>query len=68
MMPLLSGEEVCKAIRKDVNFDAMPIIMLTAKGGDVNKVLGRVLGADEYMTKPFEGNELLQKIEELLSR
>ena len=68
MMPKMTGEEVCRELRKDGQFDGMPVIMLTAKTGDVDKVLGRVLGADEYMTKPFEGNELLCKIEELLMR
>jgi DNA-binding response OmpR family regulator len=68
MMPKMTGEEVCRELRKDDQFDGMPVIMLTAKSGDADRVIGRVLGADEYMTKPFEGSELLGKIEELLTR
>ena len=50
MLPKLSGFEVCQAIRE---FSEMPIIMLTAKGDDMDKILGLEYGADDYITKPF---------------
>ena len=50
MLPKMDGFEVCKAIRE---FSNMPIIMLTAKGGDMDKILGLEYGADDYITKPF---------------
>lgn len=63
-LPKLSGEEVCRAIREDRNkrFAAVPIIMLTGKTDDVDHVIGRVLGANIYMTKPFQAKTLLEEI------
>jgi DNA-binding response OmpR family regulator len=66
MMPGKSGYDVCQAIRsqdKDV-----PVIMLTAKGEEIDKVLGLRLGADDYVTKPFGVNELLARIAAVLRR
>ena len=67
-LPKLSGEEVCKAIREDSNkkFASIPIIMLTAKDEDADRVIGKVIGANAYITKPFEPKILLSKIKELL--
>lgn len=67
-LPKLSGEEVCKAIRedKDKSFAKTPIIMLTAKNSDVDRVIGKVIGADSYLTKPFVAKELLAEIQTLL--
>lgn len=65
MMPQGDGYEVCKAIEKD---RAMGIIMLTAKTGLIDKVLGLELGADDYLTKPFEMMELLARIKSLCRR
>ncbi len=67
MLPELSGEDVCKAIREDDDegFAKTPIIILTAKGGEVDKILGKVIGANHYMTKPFDPETLLTKVREL---
>ena len=59
MLPKLNGFEVCQAIRE---FSEMPIIMLTAKGDDMDKILGLDYGADDYITKPFGGGELLARV------
>lgn len=66
-LPELQGEEVCKEIRKDKKTSGTLIIMLTAKDSDVDRVVGRVIGADCYMTKPFELDELGSRIKELLA-
>lgn len=60
MLPEMDGLEVCRKLRqKNIN---VPIIMLTAKGGEIDKVVGLELGADDYMTKPFSIRELLARI------
>ena len=59
MMPILDGIEVCRQIRK---FSQVPIIMLTAKEEEVDKVLGFELGADDYITKPFGMRELIARV------
>ncbi|PIQ88622.1 MAG: hypothetical protein COV72_07365 [Candidatus Omnitrophica bacterium CG11_big_fil_rev_8_21_14_0_20_42_13] len=66
MLPELSGEEVCKEIRRNESIAKVPIIMLTAKDTDTDRVVGRVIGADSYMTKPFEIEELLREINRLI--
>ncbi|MBI4432524.1 MAG: response regulator [Candidatus Omnitrophica bacterium] len=68
MLPKFCGEEVCKAIREDRNklFSRVPIIMLTAKGSDVDHVIGKVIGANEYVTKPFSAEDLVEKIARLV--
>jgi len=60
MMPSKSGYDVCRAIRSQD--ERVPIIMLTAKGQEIDKVVGLQLGADDYVTKPFGVNELLARI------
>jgi len=65
-LPKLIGEEVCREIRKDRLILDTPIIMLTAKKSEVDRIIGRVIGADYYMTKPFDFVELLGKIHDLL--
>lgn len=65
MLPGLDGFEVCRQIRKKLE---IPIIMLTAKGDDIDKVLGLELGADDYMTKPFNPRELIARIKAILRR
>jgi two-component system response regulator RegX3 len=67
MLPGLPGEEVCKELRTYENISGVPIIILTAKNTDVDKVICRVIGADCYITKPFNMDELLAKIGSLLS-
>jgi DNA-binding response OmpR family regulator len=66
MMPLLDGLEVCKALR--AKGDATPILMLTAKSTELDRVLGLELGADDYLTKPFSMAELLARVKALLRR
>ena len=65
MLPEMDGFEVCKAIRRDYR---MPIIMLTAKADLMDKVVGLELGADDYLTKPFEPRELVARIHSVLRR
>lgn len=68
MLPGIDGYEVCKEIRKDNSISSMPIIMLTAKGDEFDKVLGLELGADDYLTKPFSVRELLARVKAILRR
>ncbi len=65
MLPEIDGYEVCRRIRE---FSETPIIMLTAKVEDVDKVKGLKLGADDYLTKPFSAQELLARVEAVLRR
>ncbi|ALB02600.1 MULTISPECIES: response regulator transcription factor [Kocuria] len=65
MLPGLSGTEVCKALRQRSN---VPIIMLTAKDAEIDKVLGLELGADDYVTKPYSSRELVARIRAVLRR
>jgi DNA-binding response OmpR family regulator len=66
MMPKLSGYDLCRAIRKEN--DALPILMLSAKSEEIDKVLGLELGADDYITKPFGVRELLARVSAALRR
>jgi len=66
MLPKMSGFDVCKNVRKKGN--NTPIILLTAKGEEIDKVLGLELGADDYVTKPFSLRELLARIKAVLRR
>jgi len=68
MIPKLPGEEVCKALRESFNEELVkiPIIMLTGKDSIVDKVLGKVIGADAYLTKPYEFSDLLEEIKRIL--
>jgi len=66
MMPKMSGLDVCREIRKAGN--SVPIIMLTARGQEIDKVLGLKLGADDYVTKPFGFLELMARVEAVLRR
>jgi len=66
MLPGMPGEEICRELRKDEKYAALPIIMLTAKGTDAEWVRGMVLGANYYITKPFEMDDLLSTIQLLL--
>ncbi len=65
MLPKLSGFEVCRILRKDTN---IPIMMLTARTEEVDKIVGLEIGADDYMTKPFSMRELLARIRAMLRR
>ena len=68
MLPSVDGLEVCKILRRDPATSGLPIIMLTAKAGEIDRVLGLELGADDYVTKPFSPRELVLRIKNLLSR
>ena len=68
MLPDLSGIEICKNIRKDNSFKYLPVIMLTAKGEEEDKIKGLDSGVDDYLTKPFSFNELMARIKAVLRR
>ncbi|SPF32118.1 Alkaline phosphatase synthesis transcriptional regulatory protein PhoP [Candidatus Desulfosporosinus infrequens] len=68
MLPGMDGLEICRKLRAIPKFQQIPIIMLTAKGEEIDKVVGLELGADDYMTKPFSPRELLARIKARLRR
>ncbi|MDD5692759.1 MAG: response regulator transcription factor [Candidatus Omnitrophica bacterium] len=68
MLPGIDGLEVCKALKKETKTASIPIIMLTAKGQESDKVVGLELGADDYITKPFSPRELVARIKAVLRR
>src|SRR3954471_5868660 len=65
MLPRVDGWEVCRRLRKESN---VPVIMLTARDEDVDKIVGLELGADDYVTKPFNPRELVARIKAVLRR
>lgn len=68
MLPDMDGLEICKLIRGNKNTSHIPIIMLTAKGEETDKILGLELGADDYVTKPFSPRELVARVKAVLRR
>jgi len=68
MLPKLSGTEVCKTLKKNEETANIPIIMLTAKTEEIDRVLGFELGADDYVTKPFSPRELVLRVKAVLKR
>ena len=68
MLPGIDGLEVCKTIKSNSKTTSIPIIMLTAKSQESDKVVGLELGADDYMTKPFSPRELIARIKAVLRR
>ncbi len=68
MLPGISGLDVCKSIRADDDIKDMSIIMLTAKGEEIDRVIGFELGADDYVTKPFSVRELILRVKVLLKK
>ncbi len=66
MLPEVDGLEVCKILRRDPQTSAIPILMLTAKVAEIDRVLGLELGADDYVTKPFSPRELVLRAKRLL--
>jgi len=68
MLPDLSGVEVCRQIKKDKKLKNIPILILTAKGEPDDKIKGLEVGADDYVTKPFNNKELLLRIKSLIKR
>ncbi len=68
MLPFTDGLEVCKNIRSEPSLKHLPIIMLTAKGEEMDRILGLELGADDYITKPFSPRELTARVKAILRR
>jgi len=68
MLPGMNGFEVCKEVRRDSELSSTPIIILSAKDAEFDKVLGLELGADDYMTKPFSVRELVARVKAVLRR
>jgi two-component system phosphate regulon response regulator PhoB len=68
MLPDLSGTELCARVRADQRLSAMPIIMLTAKSEEIDRVVGLEVGADDYVTKPFSPRELALRVRAVLRR
>ena len=68
MLPGVSGLDVCKSIRADDDIRDMSIIMLTAKGEEIDRIIGFELGADDYVTKPFSVRELILRVKVLLKK
>ena len=67
MMPRKNGYEVCQAVRANPDWKGIRIIMLTAKGREVEREKGLALGADDYITKPFSTQEVVERVRELLA-
>ncbi|HEV2353178.1 MAG TPA: response regulator, partial [Puia sp.] len=68
MLPKLDGLMVCKALKANPKTNHIPVVMLTAKGEESDKIVGLELGADDYMTKPFSVKELLARVRAVLRR
>mgnify|MGYP000187148056 CR=1 FL=1 len=68
MLPEMSGLEVCKVLKKEPTTAAIPIVMLTAKAEEVDRIVGLELGADDYLTKPFSPRELVLRVKSVLRR
>ncbi|WP_320009189.1 response regulator [Maridesulfovibrio sp.] len=67
MMPYMNGYEVCQAVREDVSLSGIKIILLTAKGQEADRKHGLELGAERYMTKPFDPDEILEVAKAILN-
>jgi DNA-binding response OmpR family regulator len=68
MLPKIDGYKVCRMLKFDENYKAIPIVIFTAKDQKKDEDLGKEMGADAYVTKPFEAEVLLEKIRELLKK
>lgn len=68
MLPEIDGLEVCRILRREPGTAAIPIIMLTARAAEMDRVVGLEIGADDYVTKPFSPRELVLRIKKLLAR
>lgn len=67
MLPQLDGYEICREIRRELKDPKTPIIMLTAKNQDYDRIKGKVVGTTKYFTKPFDGKDILQGVKDCLS-
>ena len=68
MLPKMDGYKVARLLKFDQRYAAIPILMLTARGQEMDQDLGRQAGADDYMVKPFDSTELMERIKELLEK
>jgi len=68
MLPEIDGFEVCRTLKQDIKLKNIPIIMLTAKGEEVDRIVGLELGADDYVVKPFSPRELMLRVKAVLRR
>jgi two-component system phosphate regulon response regulator PhoB len=68
MLPDISGTEVCRRLRKDAATESIPIMMITARGEEIDRVVGFELGADDYITKPFSPREIVLRVQAVLRR
>jgi two-component system alkaline phosphatase synthesis response regulator PhoP len=68
MLPGLSGLEVCRSLRADAKTSALPIIMVTARAEETDRIIGLDIGADDYISKPFSPNELVARVRALMRR
>ena len=68
MMPEINGSTLCGMLKFDNRYKDIPVILLTARGRDLDKEIGGTVGADAYMVKPFDAQSLLSVIEDLLNR
>lgn len=68
MLPDADGFEICKYLKKEEKFSTIPVIMLTARSDEMDKILGLELGADDYVTKPFSPRELVARVKAVLRR
>jgi len=68
MLPKISGLDICKAVRNNPDTSSLPIIMLTAKADETDKIIGLEIGADDYITKPFSVKELVARVRAILRR
>ncbi len=68
MLPKLDGYKVCRLLKFDERYKHIPILMLTAKTQQKDKLLGKETGADEYITKPFDMEELMEKVKTYLNK
>lgn len=66
MMPVLDGYETCRRLKREAETKNIPVVLLTAKGRDVDKRLGYEVGAVDYIVKPFSPNRLIERIQEIL--
>lgn len=68
MLPKLSGLDICREVRKDDSFSRLPVLMLTARAEEADRVVGLEIGADDYVVKPFSPRELMARVKALLRR
>ncbi len=66
MMPEMNGFEVCKVVKKDLGITGVYVLMLTAKGQEIDKQMGSDVGVDDYMTKPFNPEDIVEKVVDIL--